>query len=289
MPRDEARAGDDGEMEGAAEALHPLIGEKIALETLLDDPCRWGRGDVQCRVTGAGKRGLGGRGRGGGARLCGRPATNPIGSPATPRRSGKRLPFPAVPAPAVATPGGRLWTPPQPWGDRGNHRDHRRRDGHRDRHPPQRTLVRSEEGRWTGKGRSQGEAQPEADGHTLQRPRCDTGAGGRGVDEDDEGDTRHQRQNRREARGVERHLHPSDHEHQRSSKRGRGDGGAERRQQPWTGAVTHRSIRPGSTFCCDSHGRDQAFPAAFASSAARSIFSHGKPSRPKWPPAAVLR
>jgi hypothetical protein len=86
MPRDEARAGDDGEMEGAAEALHPLIGEKIALETLLDDPCRWGRGDVGCRVTNAGKRGLGGRGRGGGARLCGRPATNPIGSPATPLR-----------------------------------------------------------------------------------------------------------------------------------------------------------------------------------------------------------
>ena len=53
--------------------------------------------------------------------------------------------------------------------------------------------MRSEEGRWTGKGRSQGEAQPEADGHTLQCPGRDTGVHGRGVDQSDEDDARDQR------------------------------------------------------------------------------------------------
>ena len=288
MSRDEARAGDDGEMEGAAEALHPLIGEKIALETLLDDGRRRG-GRIWRHVTCDRKRGLGDWGCGGGARRGGRPATNPIGSLAALLRRGKRFPFPAVPTCAVAAPGGRLRTPPQPRGDRRDHGDHRRRHCSCDRHQPQRTLVRSEEGRRTGKGRSEREGQPEADGQALQCLRCGTGADGRCVDQGDEGDTRDHCQNRREPRGVERHLHPSDHEQQRSGERRRGDGGAERRQQPWTGAVTHRSIRPGSTFCCDSHGRDQAFPAAFASSADRSVFSHGKPSRPKCPPAAVLR
>ena len=73
MSRDEARAGDDGEMEGAAEALHPLIGEKIALETLLDDGRRRG-GRIWRHVTCDRKRGLGDWGCGGGARRGGRPA-----------------------------------------------------------------------------------------------------------------------------------------------------------------------------------------------------------------------
>ena len=53
--------------------------------------------------------------------------------------------------------------------------------------------------------------------------------------------------------------------------------------------VNPRAMPPSRPTSRQQSWGSQALPAAFVSSVARSVFSQGKPSRPKWPPAAVLR